>query len=159
MIEGWVEVVVVAATVGCAVMSGIFFTFSNFLMQALHRLPAAQGIAAMQSINAVIATPLFVLALLGTAVTCVVLAVVSATHLGEADAPLVLGGSALYLVGCMAVTIGYHIPRNQALDRLDPGAAASHAEWERFVPAWVRGNHVRSLASVGAVVAFLLALA
>ena len=158
MIEGWVEAVVVAATVGCAVMSGIFFAFSNFVLQALRRLPPPQGIAAMQSINVVIATPLFVLALLGTAVACLALAAVAATRLDEPDAPLVLAGSALYLVGCMVVTIGYHIPRNQALDRLDPAAPASAAAWEAFVPAWVRVNHVRSLASIAAVVAFLLAL-
>lgn len=152
------HVVVVIAAVGCAVMSGVFFTFSSFMMQALHRLPAAQGIAAMQSINATIATPLFVLALLGTAASSLVLAMVSVTRLSEPDAPLVLAGSMLYLVGCMMVTIRYHIPRNQALDRLDPGAASSAAQWNQFVPRWIAVNHVRTLAAVAAVMAYLLAL-
>jgi uncharacterized membrane protein len=32
-------------------VGGIFFAFSAFVMKALDRLPPAQGIAAMQSIN------------------------------------------------------------------------------------------------------------
>lgn len=158
MIEGWVYVLVLAATLGCAVMLGIFFAFSNFVMQALRRLPSAAGIGAMQAINTAIVTPLFVLALLGTAASCVVLAVVSATRLDEGDAPLVLAASLAYLVGAMAVTIGYHIPRNQALDQLDPAAARSASHWEGYVGPWVRWNHVRTVASFSAVALFLVAL-
>jgi uncharacterized membrane protein len=158
MVEGWVHVAVVIALVGCAVMSGIFFAFSNFMMQALRRLPPAQGVAAMQSINVAIVTPLFVLALLGTAAACVVLAVAGVLRLDDDGAPLVLTGSLLYLVGCMAVTIGYHIPRNQGLDRLDAATPEAAAYWARFVPRWTAGNHLRTLASVGAVIAFALAL-
>jgi uncharacterized membrane protein len=40
----------VAAAVGCGAVGGVFFAFSGFVMPALRRLPAAQGVAAMQSI-------------------------------------------------------------------------------------------------------------
>jgi hypothetical protein len=36
---------------GCGLLAGVFFAFSAFVMPALRRLPASQGIAAMQSIN------------------------------------------------------------------------------------------------------------
>jgi hypothetical protein len=39
------------SALGCGLMAGDFFAFSTFLMKALARLPTAQGIAAMQSIN------------------------------------------------------------------------------------------------------------
>src|SRR5262249_36312950 len=40
-------------------LAGLFFAFSVAVMQALARLPAAGGIAAMQSINIAILNPLF----------------------------------------------------------------------------------------------------
>ena len=51
-------------------MGGVFFAFSAFVMQALARLPPAQGIAAMQSINVAAVTPPFMVALFGTALAC-----------------------------------------------------------------------------------------
>ena len=42
---------------GCGLSAGALFAFSSFVMRALARLPAAQGIAAMQSINVVAVTP------------------------------------------------------------------------------------------------------
>ena len=44
-------VATLATTLGCGLNAGVFFAFSTFVMPALKRLPAAQGIAAMQSIN------------------------------------------------------------------------------------------------------------
>ena len=41
------------AAVGCGLMAGVFSAFSTFVMKALARLPAHEGIAAMQSINVV----------------------------------------------------------------------------------------------------------
>src|SRR5215204_4121571 len=38
----------VAAALGCGVVAGVFFAFSSFVMAAFARLPAGQGIAAMQ---------------------------------------------------------------------------------------------------------------
>ena len=55
---------------GCGLNAGVFFAFSAFVMPALNRLPAAQGIAAMQSINKLAVTPAFMAVLFGTAVAC-----------------------------------------------------------------------------------------
>jgi len=51
----------------------VFFAFSNFVMPALARLPAAGGIAAMNSISITVITPLFMTALFGTGLICLVL--------------------------------------------------------------------------------------
>jgi uncharacterized membrane protein len=59
---------------GCGLVAGVFFAFSSFVMAALKRLPAAEGIAAMQSINILAVTPIFMTALFGTAVACLGLA-------------------------------------------------------------------------------------
>ncbi len=66
------EILIVCTAIACAAMGGVFFAFSSFVMRALARMPPAQGIAAMQSINVVAVTPVFMTALFGTAAACVV---------------------------------------------------------------------------------------
>ena len=55
-----------ATAIGAALVAGIFYAFSTFVMQALGRLAPREGIAAMQSINVVVINPLFFLAFFGT---------------------------------------------------------------------------------------------
>ncbi|GAB4198563.1 MAG: hypothetical protein Fur006_48470 [Coleofasciculaceae cyanobacterium] len=54
------------AALGCGLVAGVFFAFSTFVMSALARLQAAQGITAMQSINITAINPPFMVALFGT---------------------------------------------------------------------------------------------
>jgi uncharacterized membrane protein len=68
-------------------------------MNALARLPAAQGISAMQSINVVVINPLFMTSFLGTAAACVFPAVSWVLRWREPGAAYLLAGSLLYLVG------------------------------------------------------------
>src|SRR5919107_1503583 len=103
------------AALGCGVMAGVFFAFSAFVMRALARLPAQQGIAAMQAINVAAVTFAFMAALFGTAAACGALAVWSLFAWDERFAPYLLVGSALYLIGTILLTIVYHVPRNEAL--------------------------------------------
>jgi uncharacterized membrane protein len=56
-------VVTMVCALGCGVNAGVFFAFSSFVMHALSRLPPTQGMAAMQSINVVAVTPVFMTAL------------------------------------------------------------------------------------------------
>ena len=70
MMDGFLFVLTLFAALGCALMAGAFFAFSSFVMPALRRLPATQGIAAMQSINVLAVTPIFMTALFGTAAAC-----------------------------------------------------------------------------------------
>jgi uncharacterized membrane protein len=53
-IDGLVFVLAFVSALGSSLVAGIFFAFSNFVMKALARVPPAQGIAAMQSINVVV---------------------------------------------------------------------------------------------------------
>jgi len=41
------------AVTGCGLLAGVFFAFSTFMMKSLSRIPAEQGIAAMQSISGI----------------------------------------------------------------------------------------------------------
>ena len=78
-----VSLVGIIALLGSALVGGVFFAFSSFVMKALARVPSSQGIAAMQSINVVVINPSFLGAFLGTAllsVGVVVLVLTSRSH-------------------------------------------------------------------------------
>ncbi len=52
-------ILILLAAIGSGLMAGLFFTFSNFAMKALLKLPPSSGAAAMQSINITIINPWF----------------------------------------------------------------------------------------------------
>ena len=131
-----------AAALGCALVGGIFFAFSNFVMKALFRIPAPSGIAAMQAINLTVLNPLFFALFFGTAALCALLLFL------RWESPFALGGAVLYLIGTLGVTMVFNVPRNNALARVDP--ASSVSDWRRYVQEWTWWNHVRTLAAVTA---------
>jgi uncharacterized membrane protein len=143
---------------GCGLSAGAVFAFSSFVMSALARLPAAQGIAAMQSINVLAVTPVFMTALFGTAVACVAVAVWALADWHDSYGPWLLAGSALYLVGTIGLTMGYHVPRNNALAAVEPTSGDAEAHWRRYVADWTRLNHVRVAAGLAAAAALTKAL-
>lgn len=146
-----------AAAIGSGMMAGVFFVFSVAVMQALARLPANEGIAAMQAINLTIVNPLFLVVFIGTALASAALIV--AVFAGWiATSHYVLAGALAYLLGALVVTIVCNIPRNNALAALDPREQSSHALWQQYLREWTVWNHVRTLASIAAAVAFCLAL-
>ena len=70
-------IAIVIALLGSALLGGIFFAFSSFVMKALARVPSAEGIAAMQSINVVVLNPSFLGAFMGTAAISLLVAVIA----------------------------------------------------------------------------------
>lgn len=136
------------AALGCAVIGGVFFAFSSFVMAGLSRLPPEQGIAAMQSINVTVINRWFMGVFFGTAVACLGLAIGSVVELHRTAAILRLLGCVAYLAGSIGVTIGFNVPRNDALAAVGAGGAEGTAEWSRFVPSWTDWNTVRMIASV-----------
>jgi uncharacterized membrane protein len=151
------EVLTLAAAVGAAVAGGVFFAFSTFVMKALADLPPADGVIAMQSINRRAPSPSFMALLFGTAALCVALVVSAILRWNESSAPYQLAGAVTYLVA-IVLTIAYHVPRNDALARVDPGSAGAEAAWSRYLAEWVPWNHVRTFTSVASAVLFALAL-
>ncbi len=151
-------VLTVVAALGCAVVSGVFVAFSTLVMKALGRLPAPQGVSAMQAINRAALTPVFLGLFLGTGAVCLAVAVWSLFLWGNGFAVWLLAGGLLYLIGSFGLTAGYHVPRNNALDSVDPDGADAAAHWVGYQRGWTRWNHVRGCASLAAAIVFTLAL-
>ncbi|MEO5877008.1 MAG: anthrone oxygenase family protein [Streptosporangiaceae bacterium] len=138
------NLLVLLAVIGTGIAGGVFFAFSSFVMPALRRLPAAHGIAAMQSINSAAVTPVFMADFVGTALVCL------AVLITGWDDPYLITGSLLYLAGVFLLTLAYHLPRNTALAALAPDAPGAADHWDRYLRQWNRGNHLRALAGIAA---------
>jgi len=158
MIDRLLLALTLFSALGCGLIGGVFFAFSSFVMNALARLPPAQGIAAMQSINVVVINPLFMTAFLGTAAACVILAVSSLLRRHEPGAAYLLAGSLLYLVGVILVTMVFNVPRNDALAAVVPASAEGASLWTDYLSGWTAWNHVRTAASLAAAALLTIAL-
>ena len=142
---------------GSGLMAGLFFIFSVCIMTALGRLAPGSGIAAMQSINVTILKGIFLTVFMGTAVLC--LALIVGWFLGWVPSAglFVLAGSLLYLVGIIGVTMFVNVPMNDALMAFVPDSAEGAALWKDYLVNWTLWNHVRSVAGIGALAAFIIA--
>ena len=146
----------IVCMVGAATAGGAFFTFSDFTMTGLRRLPPAQAAAAMQAINKAAPSLLFMLLLFGTGAACIALMTLAAMHIDEPGSTMRLTAGAIHVVGVVLTTVGYHVPRNNRLDRVDPGSPEGADYWAVYLREWVPMNHVRSIAPL--VTAVMLAV-
>jgi uncharacterized membrane protein len=148
-----------ASALGSGLIAGVFYAFSSFVMPALRRLPAAQGIAAMQSINRMALTPPFLSIFIGTALACVALAAASiwtGSHGSHGGLRLRWAGCAAYLVGTFLVTLLCNVPRNDALAKIDAMSASGAEYWQLYLSEWTAWNHVRGAAALIALVLLIL---
>lgn len=150
------DVATIAAAVGSGLSGGVFFAFSTFVMPALGRLPAAQGITAMQAINVDAINAPFMAVLFGSGVIGVGVAGVALAQ-KEQGAPWFVAAALVYLGGTLLVTMACNVPLNEALADLEPAGAPSAALWARYVAHWTNWNHVRAVG--GALSTALLVVA
>jgi len=146
------------ALLGSALVGGVFFAFSSFVMKALARVPSSEGIAAMQSINVVVINPSFLGAFMGTAVLSmgiVGLALVSRSH---PSTMFFLGGAIFYFVGTFLVTALGNIPLNDQLAAVSATDPAAVDLWEHYLSRWTMWNHVRTAAAMAAALLYCLGL-
>jgi len=146
------------SALGCGLIAGVFFAFSSFVMSALGRLQPAQGIAAMQSINITVINQSFMMVFLGTAVACIFLAIFSLLKWNQPDAPYLLLGSLLCIIGTFWVTIVGNVPLNNALASAKPDSPEAAALWSKYLNDWTLWNHLRTAAALAAAVLLTIAL-
>jgi uncharacterized membrane protein len=144
------------AIIGIGLMAGVFFTFSTFVMKALGRLPAKEGIAAMQSINLAVVPSLFLAAFLATSVLSVAVVVFSAIRWGESSALLCGAGALIFLLGNFVVTMAFNVPLNDRLASISPQDLASAAVWQTYLIHWTAWNHVRTISALVSMVLLIL---
>lgn len=152
------NLVVIAALLGSALIGGVFFAFSSFIMQALARLPAEQGIAAMQSINVVVLNRSFLGAFMGTAALSLLVAVLAIFGWSAPEAPYLLAGAVSYLGGTFLVTILGNVPLNNRLADVTATDPEAEAVWLHYLTRWTRFNTLRTVAALAAALLLTLGL-
>jgi uncharacterized membrane protein len=147
------------SAIGCGLIAGLYFSFSTFIMTALGRIGQAEGVAAMNAINADIQRSLFMPIFLGTTLTSAVLAVLAGFRWGESGAAAMLAGGIVYVAGMFIVTMVFNVPLNNALAAADPSSAQATSLWADYLTHWTWWNHVRTIASTMACAFFIAAIA
>lgn len=143
---------------GAAVVGGIFYAFSSFVMSALAARPSAEGAAAMQSINVVVLNRSFLGVFAGTALLALGTAVYAVVIWGEPASLLLLGGAVLYLAGVFLVTGLGNVPLNDRLEALTVGTPEADDFWPIYLRRWTGWNHVRTAAGILSAACYAAAL-
>jgi uncharacterized membrane protein len=139
-----------STALGCGLVAGIFFAFSNFVMPAINRQPPSSAIATMQAINVMVMNRGFLTAFAGTALGCLLLIVVSALRWEETTSKLAIAGALAYLIGTFGVTMRGNVPLNDSL--------AAGCEWHAYYGPWMLWNHVRAAAAFVAAALVTIAI-
>ena len=143
---------------GSAIVAGLFYAFSSFVMAGLDRRSPATAVAAMQGINQAAVRPPLLVPLFGTALLSVAVGVAALIERDGAASWFGLAGAVLYLVGIVGVTMGGNVPLNERLEAIDAEGTEAAAEWQDYLRRWGAWNHVRSLAGLAATAALIASL-
>ncbi len=157
MSSAFVNAMTLFSALGSALVAGIFFAFSTFIMKAFGRLQPEQGIAAMQAINVTVLNPWFFAVFFGTGVGCIFLAIFALLHWSGPAASHLVVGSMLYIVGTIFVTLVFNVPLNNALARAAANDPDSVSLWRHYLRRWTFWNHVRTGGSLAAATWLMLA--
>lgn len=152
------NVLIFISALGSALVGGIFFAFSTFVMAALGRLPAEQGIATMNHINVTVINPWFMAAFMGTGLVCLVVLVLTFLQGAESGSTFAIAAALLYIIGCVGLTLVFNVPLNDALAKTDPQSAAGAQLWATYLDRWTMWNHVRTVAPLLSSGLFIAAL-
>nr|WP_296773354.1 anthrone oxygenase family protein [Rhodococcus sp. (in: high G+C Gram-positive bacteria)] len=156
MIERIASIATTVSTVGCGVTAGVLLAFSVSVMPALRRQPPSTAITSMQQMNIDIVSPVFMTFFLGSAVAATIAAVASIWSGHDAKISIALG-AALFVVGCVAVTIAVNVPMNDALAAVDPDSSSGARVWADYLTKWTRWNNARTVAAVAATAVLAMA--
>ena len=147
----------ITAALGSAIIGGIMYAFSTFVMRSFAQLVPAQGIEAMQVINRTIINPWFLSVFMGTALISLGLGGNAIWHFQQEDTIYVLAGSLLYLIGVFLVTMIFNVPMNDALEAESASSMEAAELWNSYLSRWTFWNHVRTAAAILGALAFILA--
>jgi uncharacterized membrane protein len=151
-------VILAIAATGAALVGGIFYAFSTFVMAALARLPIEQGAAAMQSINVTVLNPLFFAVFFGTGLIALIALCSASGPWGAYGTLLRATAAALYIVGTLGVTIFFNVPLSGQLPRTELTDTGLPALWAHYLDVWTWWNHVRTIAAIMAAALFAAAI-
>jgi uncharacterized membrane protein len=153
--DGRIGLVLGAALVAMALVTGLIYTFSVAVMPALADADDHTFVETMQRFND---NPVFQLTFTVALVLTVLAVVVQRRHGPGVAVRWTVAALVLYGI-VVAVTVGLHIPLNNDIDGANLDRVADVADVRNDVEGpWVAGNIVRTVLSTAAVVALARAM-
>jgi uncharacterized membrane protein len=146
-----------AAAIGSGLLGGVLFAFSSFVMPALRRIPAPEGISAMQSINRQATTFAFGALIAVTVILAAGVGLQAVLHRDQPGAGWVGAGTISVMIA-VAITGGFNVPRNDRLATFDAATPEAAHYWSTFLTEWVLANHFRTTFCVIAAASYTMAL-
>ena len=141
----------------CAMLAGVFLSFSDFIMTGLRRSDSAAGLEAMQNINRTVFRSIFVLLFIALGAMSLCFTVfVTVKDIG-AGQTLIASGSAIYLIAVFMVTIYCNVPMNKRLEKVDKDSEEGAIYWDFYSRRWTLYNHIRTIGCIAAALCFLIA--
>ena len=148
------NIILVLAGTLTALVTGLYFGFSVSVNGGLHRLNNSEYVKAVQSINAVIQNPFFIVSFIGP-VLLLPLATFLQRDANSMQFALLLASSVLYTAGSFGLTMLGNVPLNQRLAKFDVTKASGNGiaqVRERFEKPWNRLHTIRTIVSIAATV-------
>ncbi len=144
--------------IASALIGGIFFAFSNFIMKAFSRLPPSEGMAAMKLINVVVLNPVFLGLFMGTAITSLTMVIHATMSWGTPSAPYFLTGALLYILGTFMVTGMGNVPLNNQLASVSETNPEAKDIWHHYLKRWTHLNTFRTFSALLACATLLIGI-
>ncbi len=158
MTPAWFFILCEISVIACAVVSGVFLTFSDFVMRSLDGARTAAGVEVMQVINREVYRSVFMVLLLGMSALSPFLIGYAFFRVAGPASALIMAGGAIYLAGVFVVTLVFNVPMNNRLDAKEYSGAEAAAYWtDTYMPHWTFWNYVRAIASAGSAICYLVA--
>jgi len=157
------SILLILATLLCSLVAGFLFAFAVVVMPGIKTLDDRGFIRAFQAIDGVIQRnqPLFMLVWIGSVVAPIAAVVVGFGQLDVIGRAIIVGATAVYLLGVQLPTMTVNVPLNNALQSVDVDAlspAELQTARESFERRWNRWNVLRTILSMAAVAAWIVLL-
>jgi uncharacterized membrane protein len=144
------ELVLVLATLLCALVAGFVFAFATVVMPGLGKLGDKAFIRSFQVIDGVIQSgqPAFGLVWLGSAIALSIAAVMGYLQLEYPAGAIIVVSALAYIFGVQLPTFRVNVPLNNALQALEVDAMDDDSMTSartNFEARWVRWNMIRTI--------------
>lgn len=155
--------VLILATLLCALTAGFVFAFASVVMPGIGKLGDREFIRSFQVIDGVIQAgqPVFGLVWMGSVVALLLSAVMGVLQLDGIERALVVVSALVYVLGVQVPTFRINVPLNNTLQRLDIDAMDEDAlasARRAFENRWVRWNSIRTVMASLVSVALMFVL-
>lgn len=110
MTSQWEISAFAAAVIICAIVAGVFLSFSDFIMKSLSMGTPVASIESMQLINRRVYNSLFLVLLLGMAIASLGLIAYALLNPLSSASSWIISGGIVYFIGVFLVTVIFNVP-------------------------------------------------